>query len=532
MMGPFSPEKRGLISWNFHKFAEDLCKVNKNNMRTLVIGILVSFSFLSNGQITFQIKGVVDKKISTKLSEGSNVELKLVFRDASQMARAQVAGDGFEEVIPTSYLSRISFRPLSTREFWQSQVIAFNAFDNIIKYGMQFDLRHEIDIDAIELVNYLSSNRLLFDDAYLESYLYSVVYRIYPEKLNDGRLGLINIKVIKDLRPNAFIFPNGSLFISTGLLSVIQSEEELIAVLAHEISHFILDHSIANINKTAQRQKRVEFWAAVATGAAAITDAYVASKNENYIPGALTLGTAIVAMAVTEGVNKRFGLQYSREQEFEADIAARNLMIYIGVDPTALSSVLAKIKDYFVVTGNFSALSGEGTHPEIDDRIGRIGFPSKEFADEKYDRIVSLVNTFNSFVEFESQHFQRSAELASRNVRANVATEEDYLILAIVTLYMFDNQEMNSKALSWIQKGKQKNVYPVIYLPKYEGILYLRLGSKVEAKESFLKYKKNIEGDVANLEKMKGGSEWSQRHRFLHRELEWVVKMINKVDEL
>ena len=67
----------------------------------------------------------------------------------------------------------------------------------------------------------------------------------------------------------------------------------------------------------------------------------------------MTIGTAILPYSIAESINQRFGLQYSREQEMEADKCAIELMKYIKVNPIALSSALAKIKDYCNITGNY-----------------------------------------------------------------------------------------------------------------------------------------------------------------------------------
>ena len=146
-----------------------------------------------------------------------------------------------------------------------------------------------------------------------------------------------------------------------------------------------------NINKAEKRQKRAEFWASFATGVALAADVYAATNYEYYAPGVITMSTAILAYSIAASVNERMGLKYSREQEMEADKCAVELMKYIDVTPTALASALSKIKNYCIITGNYLSLSGEGTHPALDDRIRKIGKPSS-FYDIEYDKTISFVN--------------------------------------------------------------------------------------------------------------------------------------------
>jgi Zn-dependent protease with chaperone function len=498
-------------------------------MKKTIFLLLIALPFTINAQLTFELKGVIDNKISFSLIEGKNVELKTIYNDGGY-SKAKISCSDKEETVDLKQLGRITFTPENLREFWQLQGVKGEVYASIIKSGLQYKLRKELEDEALEYISYLENNGLLFDDSYLESYLYSLIYKIYPDRLNDGRPGILNVHIIKDLSPNAFIFPNGSLFVTTGLFSTINSEEELIGVLAHQVSHFVLDHSIININKATARQNRAEFWAAFATGVAAAADIYAASNNQYYTPGALTMGTAILACSIAESVNQRFGLEYSREQEMEADKSAVELMKFIKVNPTALSSALSKIKDYCIITGNYLALSDEGTHPAIDERIEAIGQPLK-FNNLNYDKTISFINTFNAILEFNSQHFGTCKLLAERNVLANVATEEDYLMLAMVTIYMYDNQEKNLEALKLINIAKQISVYPTINQPKQEAIVLIRLHEKDEAKNSLMKYREMLDKENSKLDKINNQKEWSLIKNYIANEYEWTQKMINKISK-
>ncbi|BDX37815.1 hypothetical protein CYCD_11700 [Tenuifilaceae bacterium CYCD] len=243
------------------------------------------------------------------------------------------------------------------------------------------------------------------------------------------------------------------------------------------------------------------------------------------------MSTAILAYSIAESVNQRFGLQYSREQEMEADKCAIELMKFIKVNPTALSSALSKIKDYCVITGNYLALTGEGTHPAIDERIKSIGFPSK-YNSIYYDKTISFINTFNAALEFNNQHFTACKILAERNILANVATEEDYLMLAMVTIYMYDSKEKNLEALKLINTAKQISVFPTINQSKQEAIVLIRLQKNDEAKNSLIKYREMLDKENSNLDKIYNQKEWSTIKNYINNEYEWTQKMINKVSKL
>ncbi|MEI7502716.1 MAG: M48 family metallopeptidase [Paludibacter sp.] len=507
-------------------------------MKKIAILVFILIQVSASSQITFDIKGIViNKSIKTSSESGSTIPigtkiiLKSSIRDEFGNKRISIQFNDKNEVIDNNQFEKINFTPTSLKEFWQCQALKNQTFDNLLKKGFQYKLRSELEDDAIEYLNRLKNNNLCFDDSYLESYIYSLVYRIYPSSLEDGRPGILNVKVVKDFTPNAYVFSNGSLFITTGLLSTINSEAELIAILAHEVSHFVLDHSVININKATQRQKNAEFWAAFATIAAATGEAYIASKNSYYQPGAITMGTAVIAQNIANSVLDRMGLKYSREQEIEADKCAVELMKYNGVNPLALSSALNKIKNYCVLTGNYLALSGEGTHPAMDERINEIGTPTL-FYDIQYDRKISFVNTFNAVAELENQHFTSCINLAKRNINSNVATEDDYVLMAIATLNMYDNEQKNLEALSLIITAKSLKIYPSIDILKQEVIVLIRLKRLPEAKLGLQKYKEELDKEKLNLSKIVDTRECSATNMYIIKEYEWTVKMISKVDKL
>jgi beta-barrel assembly-enhancing protease len=325
----------------------------------------------------------------------------------------------------------------------------------------------------------------------------------------------LTIRVLINNEPNAFCLPNGSILITTGLLSVLRSEEELLAVLAHEVAHFELDHQILNINKANERQKRAEFWAGFATTLAAAADVYVSVKNDQYIPGTVTLATSALSSEIASYVIDRLGIKYSYKQEIEADDAAAQVMKYLDMNPKTLSSALLRIKNYCIQTRNFYALSGSGTHPTLDKRIARIGDVDPEsFNNVKYERIISFVNSNNSIMEFDNGNINAAVELCDRNISAGVPTEMDYLIKAMAIRLLNDTPEKNQEALDLIDKAKTLNITPFSYLFKQEGITLLRLGKNKEAVEAFNRYLNELLQE--------------NRTEYIDNEVLWTRKMIAK----
>ena len=392
-------------------------------------------------------------------------------------------------------------------------------------------MRNELNNDAIEYINTLNTYNKFFEDEYFEDYLYTLVNKIHSGILKDERPGNIFVKVIKDSEPNAFALPNGCIMISTGLLSTIQSEDELVGVLAHEVAHFALDHQIINYNKEIDRKKRAEFWSSFATVLAAGADAYLATTNNNYIPGVLTASTAIVSSVFSEEIIKRFGVKYNQDQEMDADQAAKEILEVLKYDKSGLSAALQRIKNYCIVTGNYLALSGSGTHPSLDSRIRELG-PVKSFEpfiQPSFLKKVSLINSYNAWIElWYFAHHIAANDLASRNIVNNVATESDYIVKGIVKRRLSNSKESNEEVLGLFEKAKSLHVVPYALIHKEEGITYIRLERKNDAKKSFQTYL-----SVLNEIKEKNiGKEFKEINKQLEDEIAWTKKMIFKVDNL
>ncbi len=416
-------------------------------------------------------------------------------------------------------------------KIWNKYLLFNGTLANLLIKGYQYDIRNELNNEAIEYINTLHAYDRFYEEEYFEDYLYVLVNKIHEGILRDKRPGNLFIKIIKDPEPNAFTLPNGCIFISTGLLSTIQSEDELLGILTHEVAHFVLDHHVLNFNQIVDRKKKAEFWAAFATGVAATADVYLAANNKDYIPGVLTASTAIGATIISQEVTQRLGIKYSQQQEIEADNIAKEILELLKYNKTGLSVALYRIRNYCILTGNYLALSGSGTHPTLDSRINSLGLPDNfdYFTQSSYLKKVSFINTYNAWIELEHfAHHIAANELVSRNIGNNVATESDYIIKAIIKRRVSNTKESNEEVFALLYKAKALNVNPPLRLHKEEAITLLRLDRKTEAKKSLQNYLTSL----IEMRERNEIKEFKNYNRALEEEISWTKKMIFKIDNL
>ncbi len=97
----------------------------------------------------------------------------------------------------------------------------------------------------------------LVNDIKVQGYINQVGFGLIPDYVKavpDSDPSKLNFRffVINDPVPNAFAFPNGMVFIHTGLLEIIDNESQLALVLGHEIAHITHEHGIARYKKSKQ----------------------------------------------------------------------------------------------------------------------------------------------------------------------------------------------------------------------------------------------------------------------------------------
>ena len=91
---------------------------------------------------------------------------------------------------------------------------------------------------------YLRTSPYRIEDEELDRFLHDISCQLAPDQCSQ-----IRIYVLRTPGLNAFMMPNGGMFIQSGLLLRMTSTSELAAVIAHEITHYSQRHTIENIRR-------------------------------------------------------------------------------------------------------------------------------------------------------------------------------------------------------------------------------------------------------------------------------------------
>ena len=155
---------------------------------------------------------------------------------------------------------------------------------------------------------------------------------------------------------NAFASPGGHIFVTTGMIDLTRSEDELAAILAHEIGHVVERHGLGSI-----RTSRVI--SAVQEG---MFDAL-----STVTPAELEEVTGVFGDATSDVLDTLVTRGYSGATEREADGLAVGILLRVGYDPYALIRVLermdaAQAAEY---EGSSDPRGFSKTHPRPELRI-------------------------------------------------------------------------------------------------------------------------------------------------------------------
>lgn len=157
----------------------------------------------------------------------------------------------------------------------------------------------------------------------------------------------VNVQENKEL--NAYCMPGGKIMVYTGLIDKLNTtDDELAAVMGHEISHALREHGRERMSEAYAQQIGL-------LGLAAIVG--VSSNNKNNAATAIQVGSVVSALALT--------LPHSREQEREADRMGLELSARAGYDPNAAISLWRKMG----AAGGGKPPEFLSTHPSDESRI-------------------------------------------------------------------------------------------------------------------------------------------------------------------
>ena len=176
----------------------------------------------------------------------------------------------------------------------------------------------------------LRNQGMVLDDALLTDYINALGYRLvsYCPQPNQP----FTFFVVNDPSINAFALPGGFVGVNAGLITTTANEDELAAVLAHEISHVTQQHLVRTVEA---EQKYAPLMVLAMVGA------IVASTHTS--PGS-TSNADVGAMATATGLMQQMQINFTRADEEEADRVGIQTLAKANFDPDAMAGFFQRMQ--------------------------------------------------------------------------------------------------------------------------------------------------------------------------------------------
>ena len=211
----------------------------------------------------------------------------------------------------------------------------------------------EVDLEVLEQADLLDvrleRDGLVLADESANAYLRRIGRSLIPRELELERVSW-RFRILRDPQPNAFALPNGSIYLTTGLMTLLDNESQLAAIIAHELTHVMRRHTY--VHNRSNRKKFLTINVMAAIGA--------------YAPGGIVGAVITVVTTVAPFIMMATIYGYSRDLEREADLKGIDMMVSAEYPPEEMVNVM-KLLDKDIEGENIRLFYND--HPSLDERI-------------------------------------------------------------------------------------------------------------------------------------------------------------------
>ena len=152
---------------------------------------------------------------------------------------------------------------------------------------------------------------------------------------------------------NAFALPGGKIGVYTGILNVTENQDQLGAIIGHEVGHVIEHHSNERLSSSQLSQTGLSVAAAILQSQEV--------ENQNMWMAGLGLGLQYGVL-----------MPYGRVHESEADIVGQELMARSGFAPEASIKLWQNMEKASKSKGQSTPPEFMSTHPSNQTRIAKL----------------------------------------------------------------------------------------------------------------------------------------------------------------
>ncbi|WHZ17928.1 MAG: hypothetical protein OJF55_000077 [Rhodanobacteraceae bacterium] len=214
-----------------------------------------------------------------------------------------------------------------------------------------------------EFLRELRAAHLVLDDPQVDQYLHALGYRLASASADPSQhytFTLLNVPEI-----NAFATFGGYVFIFSNMFTMTRNQDELAAVMAHELAHISQHH----LQRAMEDQKKTTPLYVLGAFAAALAASRVDSGNRynqtqpygygyGNTPYPQGVDPAIGAFYSVMAMMEQHQIEFTRGDEAEADHVGIETLAKAGYDPEAMATVFAHMQQIFRPGGDGGMAAG------------------------------------------------------------------------------------------------------------------------------------------------------------------------------
>ena len=196
----------------------------------------------------------------------------------------------------------------------------------------------------------------IYQDKELQLYVNGIGQKLVS-KLSDRVFSRYYFRIVDSSDINAFALPGGYVYVTLGLMAMVNSEAELAGIIGHEIGHIIFHHGAKQMVRSIGAQ------------ILALGGAIASPKNAGQW------------LAVSSAISQQIIMGYGRDAEIESDEHGILNSKEAGYSPFGMSGFLKSLRRKEIMSGQ-SYHAFQATHPDTRDRIVKAGLLAGRMTDE------------------------------------------------------------------------------------------------------------------------------------------------------
>jgi Zn-dependent protease with chaperone function len=369
--------------------------------------------------------------------------------------------------------------------------------------GLKDDMQAKVKGRWIQLVledsriaasrNQSTATPRLYPNPSLQAYVNRLGQSLIPKEASDNIY--VSFKILEDPLAYADTVSTGTVYLSTGMISLLDNESQLAFVLMHEAGHFVLSHNLYQFIEEAKAEKRANGIRLIGTVAGAVagglTGGMMGGKKDAAAGAAIGAVVGLAGAEITEAVRRH---RYLKEIQIEADQFAAQVLLQHGFDAREAPALMVKVGKILHRSGVAAELAF-GDAIDLPQRSEKI----KNLLGGSYQPVVARILSGNGFRMSSPRYSQLMAELKRDN--GLLALERDLFVIA----------RTNLEEAAAVRTDDPLTMYGL-------GMLYRTVGRTDE--------------DVARAASyLKSAMEFDEvRHRFPESYLQYAVELLSRED--